>query len=422
MSKSRVSSLAVLAFVLGVAGQAVAAPMHPSERRYPGNFSAYVQSSFELLADSDNNSLVYFIPKIGGVAILAPQSSDPAPQFAITAYMPTDGIFTGKVLTAMGGTLSPTADLGALQALQNEAQTQGLVIAPAPVKSATTIFSIFGQQNLVGRVDAACIAKEVIIIMDGQTFINKVPECKVKNEFGDMVLTDTMYQFSSVRAPPNGTANQNISFQATVLPAKATQLRNKMNTGAAWNDILYSTIQWEVGTQSLTRQARVTVNWQSVFEQASAFAAFHANACIDVEISAFFQRVATCQGGPTPCGVLVEYRQTNGTWSTQAPNNASFISAVNALEQTLRNELFTQIRAVNGPVSTEARAVFTLRANYEKIITNRNEVIYFTYNEGPKAFGANTTLNLDCMLGGYEAGVVFWDMLQPRCRARVGQP
>ncbi|RKG56438.1 hypothetical protein D7X30_22955 [Corallococcus sp. AB011P] len=421
MRNSKVSTLAALALITGAVNEAAAAPMSPTARPPPGIYSAQVVADFELLADSDSPNLVYFVPKLGNLAVQSPQSPSPIPRFQINSYYPPNGVLMGEELTLMGGTLSPTADIGALQRLQTEAALQGIQIAPAPVRSARTTFNLFAQQGLTGRVETQCVMEEYIIILpNGNQLKQRVPKCKVLDLNGNFVDSNVVYKFTSSPAPANSTANQNISFQAMLLPAWTESLKTSMMFGDQLDASLSATTEWQISANTLTRQARLTINWQSLFEQASAYTAFHLNSCVEVEISAFFERLATCEGGTQPCGVYIEYRQTDGTWSDDAPEDASFIAIVEALRQSLEKELFTKVEAVNGPVSTEPTAIFTLRANYEKIVTTRNEVMSIAYNQGPVPFNANTTLNIDCVVGGFGYPVVY-DMDKPACRARVGQ-
>jgi hypothetical protein len=413
----------LIALALGAAGTAGAVPMHPGDRPPPGQFSAQVQSRFTLLADSDNTKLVYYVPKFGNVAVQSPQSTQPVPRFSIYAYYPTSGFFAFQPLTNVGGTLSSTGDIGALQLLQNEASAQGLQIYPAPVSKATTTFMVYGKELDNGRVETQCEWETYTVTgPDGRPVTYRQPNCKVRKPDGTLVNANVMYKFGSISAGANGTANQNISFQATVLPDYNQILRDHMQWAWDWGSLLTARVEWEVKTATLTRQARLTVNWQSLFEQASSFAAYHNNSCVDVEVSTFFQRLATCPGGTGPCGVLVEYRNPDGTFTTAPPHDANFLSVVRALESTLRNELFAAIRPVNGPVSTQANAIFTLRANYEKMLTNRNEVYYVNYNQGPAPFIEATDLTINCMWGGFESGPVYWNMDNAGCRAILGQP
>jgi hypothetical protein len=146
---------------------------------------------------------------------------------------------------------------------------------------------------------------------------------------------------------------------------------------------------------------------------------------VDIELRTFFQQLVQCSQ-ENACGIRIEYLQPNNTWGPRAPNDVNFVNVVNAVQKRLQDELFNEVRKyttpVNGQVSDVTSAVFTLRANYEKLIMNKNEVVYITYNPGPTDVNSSTTLNVTCLLGGFESGMVSWNMNDPGCRALLGQP
>jgi hypothetical protein len=417
--KKSILSAAVVALSLGAMEQAVAAPMNPAARPPPGNWGPIVVDNFTLLADTDNLKLVYYIPRKGGVAVQSPLSTSPIPRFSIYAQYPTSGFFAGQELTQMGGTLSTTSNYSALQTLTSEAAAQGLQVTPAPVTKAKTSFSVLSEQTSDGRAPVECEWESYTGTGPNGPFTIRVPKCFTYKD-GVRVDANVMYKFTNTTLASNGTAAQDVAFQATTMPDYAGDFRYLMTNAVDWDATLFANVEWEVKTANITRQAKITVNWQSVFEQASAFAAYHNNACIDIEVSSFFQRMATCQGGVEPCGIKIEYNN-NGVWTTTMPHDSNFLAVVNALQKTLQDELFASIRPVNGPVSTSTSAVFTLRANYEKIFSNRNEQYLVNYNAGPAPFGASTVLNITCLYGGFEAGRVYWNMNDPGCRAMLGQ-
>ncbi|QRK10236.1 hypothetical protein JQX13_09135 [Archangium violaceum] len=427
MKKSLLSA-AVVAMSVGAAGQAAAAPMSPSARNVAQYFSATVQDAFTLLGDTDDATLVYYVPRRGGVAVQSPLSTSPIPRFQISAYYPSFGFFAGEELVNLGGSLSTTSDLGALSLLQSEATAKGMRITPAPATKAQTKFLLSGYAPPNGRVEVKC-EKETFQITNpttGETRTITVPKCYTHEDPTQPYDLDTnvMYKFNSLPALNGSVVAQDISFQATTLPGWTNQLRTFMATGAQWDNVLSAKIDWEIKTSELTRQARFHVNWKSLFEQASAFAAFHLSSCVDIEVRAFFQRLVQCSA-ENECGIRIEYLQSNGTWGPTAPNDANFINVVNAVQKRLQDELFNEVRKyttpVNGQVSNQTSSIFTLRANYEKLILEKNEVVYIQYNPGPTDFQAPTMLNVSCLTGGFEMGRVNWNMNDPGCRALLGQ-
>ncbi|RKG92504.1 hypothetical protein [Corallococcus terminator] len=409
--------------------QAMAAPMSPSARPVAQNFSATVQDAFTLLGDTDDLKLVYYIPRRGGVAVQSPLSTNPIPRFNITAYTPSFGFFAGEELTTLGGSFSTTSDLGALGLLQTEALNKGFRIAPAPSKAARSQFMLSGYAPPNGRVEIKC-DKEIIQVTSpstGEVRNVTIPKCFTHDDPTQPYDLDTnvMYKFTSAPPVGNSTVAQDIPFQATTLPNWAGPLRAMMSSGGQWDHVVNAQVEWTVRTSELTRQARFNINWKSMFEQASTFAAFHLSSCVDIEVRGFFERLTQCTA-ENACGIRIEYLQTNGTWGPRAPNDANFINVVNAVQQRLQTELFNEVRRyttpVNGQVSNQVNSVFTLRANYEKLILDKNEVVYVQYNPGPTEFNAKTNLNVTCLIGGFESGRTYWDMADAGCRAMLGQP
>ncbi|EPX59898.1 hypothetical protein D187_002642 [Cystobacter fuscus DSM 2262] len=401
--------------------------MSPSSRNVSQYFSATVQDAFTLLGDTDDLSLVYYIPRRGGVAVQSPLSTAPIPRFQVAAYYPSFGFFAGEELANLGGSLSTTSDLGALGLLQSEATARGMRIAPAPASKAQTKFLLSGYAPPNGRIEIKCEKETIEVTTSTGTRTVTIPKCFTHQDPNQPYDLDTnvMYKFNSLPALSGSVVAQDISFQATTLPGWTNQLRTLMATGAQWDNILSAEINWEIKTSELTRQARFNVNWKSLFEQASAFAAVHLSSCVDIEVRAFFQRLVQCSA-ENACGIRIEYLQSNGTWGPTAPNDANFINVVNAVQKRLQDELFNEVRKyttpVNGQVSNQATSIFTLRANYEKLILEKNEVVYIQYNPGPTEMQFPTMLNVSCLTGGFEMGRVNWNMNDPGCRALLGQP
>ncbi|MCP3164008.1 hypothetical protein [Myxococcus qinghaiensis] len=420
--KKFLSATAAAALSL-TATQALAAPMSPSAKPMAQHFSPTVQDAFTLLGDTDNNNLVYYVPRRGGIAVQSPASTNPIPRFQISGFVPIYGWFAGLELANLGGSFSTTSDLGALNLLSTEAAAKGFQIAPAPAARSTTQFLLSGFAPVNGRVEIDCEFE--ILIVNGREV--KVPNCFTHLDPTQPYSLDTnvMYKFNTFPTVGGSVVAQDVAFQATTLPTWSNQLRALMATGAQWDNIMTAQVDWDIKTHNLTRQARFTVNWRSLFEQASAFAAFHLSSCVDIEVRAFFERLVTCSS-ENACGIRIEYLGSNGVWGPTAPNDANFINVVNAVQARLQDELFNEVRRyttpVNGQVSNQTNSIFTMRANYEKLILERNEVTYIQYNPGPTDFTVKTNLNVTCLMDGFEMGRVRWNMDDPGCRALLGQP
>ncbi|EPX65169.1 hypothetical protein D187_000594 [Cystobacter fuscus DSM 2262] len=419
---------AVLAVVsVASSGQVAAAPMSPSANPVAQHFSATVQDAFTLLADTEDPLLIYYVPRRGGVAVQYPLSTSPSPRFQVGAYTPASGFFAGAELTNMSGTLSTLSHLGVLQQLQDEATAQGFYVTPAPAAKARTRFLVSGYEVTQGRIDVACTREFIQVTTSTGVRRVAVPKCYTRQDPTQPYGLDTnvMYRFTSANASSGSVVAQDISFQATTLPGWADALRLLMATGGQWDHLLTAKIDWEIKTSELSRQARFSVNWQTLLERAGAHAATCFDSCVDAEVRAFFEQLVPCAAENT-CGIRIEYPQANGTWGPQAPGEASFANVVSAVQRRLQEELFNEVRKytppVNGQVSDERTASFTPRANYDKLTLGKNELVYITYNPGAPSVNAATTLNVACLLGGFEQGRVTWNLNDPGCRALLGQP
>jgi hypothetical protein len=277
-----------------------------------------------------------------------------------------------------------------------------------------------------GLLDVKCTMDKIDITKNGVTTTRNVPVCHIKRDADDVEYqmdTNVMYKFVHTKLSNNSTASQNVSFQATTMPDWTEQLRTLMSAGGQWDNVLSSNVKWTIKTSSLTRQARAHISWHRLFEQASTFAAIHLNSCVDVQVQSFFSKLVDCNA-EDECGVRMEYLQPDGTtWGPKAPNDANFVNVINALDTQLRGEIFNEvaISPTLGRVSTDNSAIFTLRANYEKVTLDRNEVREVVYNPGPTTAEATTALNIDCLLGGFEDGRVSWDLSRSGCAALLGR-
>lgn len=417
-----------IALALAPLALAQAAPMSPSARDVAGSFSPAVQDAFTLLADTDNANLVYYVPRRGGVAVQSPLSASPVPRFQIFGLTPSYGVWAGMEMASLGGTLSTTADLGALGLLQAEAAAKGYTITPAPARTATTVFMATGYELPAGGLQLTCTTEtlEITNPTTGVTRTINIPHCTIPGDPENTYDVDTnvMYKWASLPALSKSVVAQNVTFQATTLPSWTPQLRALMGAGGQWDNVLTGRIQWDIQTGNLTRQARFHINWQALFERASAYVGVHYGWWVDSDVRAFFQQLVQCSA-ENECGVRVEYLQPNGTWGPVAPNDANFVNVAQAMQRSIELDLFNRVRVLTSPVfapvSSRSYAVFTIRANYEKLMMSTNEVRYISWNPGPEDFGASTELNVSCLMGGFELGKVTWNMDDPGCKAMLGQ-
>lgn len=418
MKTSYLSKVAIAVSALLVMG-AQAAPMAQSEKDITGHFSVDTQLKFNLFADNQDAKLVWYVPKEGQVAISGATTATPRPRFSVLSRFNTSGFWAGQEQAVIGGAFDTTGNRGALLKLEAEAKAKGWRISPAPASKATTRFMLsdiyFSGQ---GRAQIQCENKDGIF--NGIPFT--VPECKVLDDDGQWVNTDVLTSFLTTSPTGLTSTSTYIPFQAVTNPNIVNEVRELMSSGSNWDAHIQATTQWELTTESKTQVARINIDWARTFEQASTFFAIHYNSCLEVEVQTFFRRLLDNQNGES--GITIEYRQPDGTYSDNPTNIAQFDMAVQSLYQSVRDELFVELRDYGqsqiGRVNTEARAVFTMRANYEKLIFKRNETRYLTWNPGSKITNAQTNMTIQCVKGGFGLPV-SWDMDDAACREIVGQ-
>ena len=170
------------------------------------------------------------------------------------------------------------------------------------------------------------------------------------------------------------------SFQLVTTPSATPEIRQIMMSGANWDASIQATTDWQLTTHARTQIARINIDWERVFQQASTYTAVHLNSCVEAEIETFFRRLLDNQNGQT--GITIEYKQPDGSYSENLII-AQFDQAVQSLYESIRDELFVELRDFGqsqlGNVDNEpSGAVFTLRANYEKLVFRRNESRYLT--------------------------------------------
>lgn len=398
---------------------ATAAPMDPTENPIAKEFTVDVQRAFHLYGDTLDPKLVWYVAKQGMVALNGTSTGLPQPRFSVYSRMPWNGVFAGENLVYFGGAFDTTGNLGDLNRLQAEAHAKGMTISPAKASSASTKFLATGfEVGADGRVDTKCEFEEWTA-PNGNVVL--VPICEAMSRDGEYRTSDFMYQFRSAVPRGNSSTSEYIPFQGTTMPGWDFTIGDLMATGSNWDANLQGVVEWELTTEAKTRVARIVVDWKRTFEQASTFTALHNWSCVDIEIQTFFRRLVDNPDGNS--GITVEYLHPDGIYRQDPVDDAQFHKVVDGVYQDMRNELFNEMRDYGqsqlGPVNTEATAVFTMRANYEKLIFERNETRYIAWNPGTSITNANTNMTVSCVKGGFGMPVV-WDMDTAACRDLAG--
>lgn len=416
MNFTKKAHIVALASAIALPMLANASPVAPEQKPVPVRFSAEVLANFELYADSDNNKLVWYVPKYGSVAMLGTPSA-PVPRFNANYFTEFSGAFAGQTVAVLGGSFSTAGFAPQRTQLQTEATRLGVQIAPAQAKKATTKFIVSGLDT-DGKLHANCTTTKLLVTnpVTGLTTEVSMPKCEVVYEDGTIKEVDTIQKFTALVPTGQTSVSTSIPFQAKTTPDYTNSVTTNLASGANFDESLSAVVDWEIPTSSITRTARFTINYNQVFEKATTFAAIHDWACVDIEVSTFFQRLV--RDG----SIKVEYLNANNQWVLNAPNASDFVGAVAALEREIRNEIFSEMTSYAQPnlpnVSRQASAVFTLRANYEKQIFSVNETRVFNYNPGPVIKTARTDMFVGCLTGGF--GVPVTASTAPNCKALFG--
>lgn len=385
-----------------------------------------MRTQFELYGDSHNTKLIWYVPKNGKVGVDGASTGAPRVRFAASTITPTTGMFAGQVLTKLGGSFDTTGNAGAISRLATLFSSKGYQVTPAPSKSATTDFIVNTFLSVNGRPDIDCEAD--IIFGTQECYVWE--DVETRDPFGNIIIerqkrsVDTVYQYVALAPSGNSSVSQSIPFQATLLPGADTLIQQKLDVGAQWDDLFTVATKWSVETRTPIAIGRMSIHWEKVFEQAEAYFSLHNNACIDIELRAFFRRITECGSGEA-CGIKVEFIQPNQTWGmTPPPGSEDWAAEVyKMVDEKIRPELVKQVNLLTEPVlgqvSTNRDSFFTLRANYQKLLVTKNEVQYLYWKGKDAVENPSTVMNVDCLKGTLN-GVISWDTTQASCRQLLG--
>jgi hypothetical protein len=412
-----------LALVIGstllASGIVSAYPMNPTENNVAQYFSVDMQDKYYLYADSQDAKLIWFVPKMGFIASKG-RGNRIAPNFNGSETTPSFGtwpaIRPGESQVRLGGSFNTTGDIESLKILKREARAKGYNIAPAMVNRAKSTFIVEGTDiDGDGNIDVNCTQKPYNV----NGYKSTIHICSVTAADGTKKEVSTLER-ATFKVPEGRTSvSTRIPFQILSLPDSniSADISNTLMDGGSLDHYYQFVISWNLNTASSTRVARITVDWNQTFEQASKFLAVRGFLCNRIEIRKFFKKLV--QEGK---GVVVEYRHADGSYHPEATDDAQFIKVVEGVRKELRDELFQQVREYSqsqlGTVSTNVRSFFTLRANYEKQIFKRHETRYVNWNPGMKMESPQTNMGIDCVQGGFGLPVKWSN--SPECQAVVG--
>lgn len=412
-------------FLLAASSSVFAAPMAPKDEWIKSNFSPEVVSYFKIFSDSELGDRIYYVPRFGTIADLG---GNGLPAFGASYVVPSTGFFAGEQLVRFGGSFSTLGYKPQLKKLFDEAASKGYTAYPAPVdKQATkTRFFVGGTITDNGRVDLTC-EKETLTNSKGKEYT--IPHCFLFNDKTKEYDLETNVVSKLISSNVNSsTADATLSFQALSTSANSNAIGEAMQNGRNWSDLFFTEVEWTIPTEQKSYRADLIVHWKRLFEQLDAYAAIHNNACVDVEVKYFMQKVLGCEAG-NECGVDVLYwvkDPATGVEKTQKtpPSNADFLAVVEEARKKLQDELFNKIEAFDKPVlgrvDQSSSAVFTLKANYEKRTREENDKYIVQYNPGKLDVTSTTTLQISCLSSDGPGTFVSWNKDRAECKQALG--
>ncbi|MBP9707767.1 MAG: hypothetical protein KBD78_08985 [Oligoflexales bacterium] len=131
------------------------------------------------------------------------------------------------------------------------------------------------------------------------------------------------------------------------------------------------TVYYSAGTGF---KAVVEVNFEKLFENFHAYAAYHDGVCTDIEIETFWRKEGLCvDKSPDECSIKVDYWDDRGnkldnvTIDPDSKNAEKVLQAIERLKDQLQDEMLIPLEQKLSPADTKKPSFgFKLSAKYEK--------------------------------------------------------
>lgn len=348
---SSMSRLILGAGVLGLAGPALAYPIDPSKRPVQIGQTEDVDHSFTLAYDNVNPNVVYYAPKGGRVALM---NGMPLLGFAL---LPSG---EGLLMTQLEfGVFGPEK-----QKLFNAITAAGKTAVPFPYTRTKVKPLVPGFNPDTGEALANCVQIE-----DPATGTTR-EECE------ERVFKELKY---SQKGPSLG---ENVALTALLNGYGAVIYKQFLKGGNA----LQINLDAEYYKAGTSFKAVVTVDYDKLFENFHAYAAFHDGFCTDIEVETFWQKEGLClDRQPSECGIFVKYVDDQGhevLTPTIDPDDKEqqekVLQSIERLRQKLEDEMLEPMAASLDAVDTSKPSFgFKLSAKYEKKMVGKKATFEF---------------------------------------------
>jgi hypothetical protein len=333
-------SIVTLAFTLSA--KVGAYPMDPAKLKPRIDLPNEV-SNFTLAHDSFDPKLIYVQPKTGVLATV-----NGLPMISLAKYK------TGSTLR---GILNMQYDLSIQgrekEILYNALKAKGYTPSPLPISSVAVVPLLPGwdrehNSNLCGEtIDEATGEKEVVC---------------------DSLVEKVRY---TEKGPGLG---ENVAMSVILSSIGAQTVDRLLSGGNAFP--IEVNAKYFAAAPAYT--AKIKVNYEKLAESFASFAAYHDGRCIDVQVSAFWQKEELCKDkDPSQCSVLMTITDNTGKEvsniftdpeSKNSENIKNFHESVELLRKKFEDEML--VKEAIASVDKSINSVFTLRADYRKVTKN----------------------------------------------------
>lgn len=313
-------------------------------------------TQFTLAYDDQNNSIIYYAPKLGRIATL---NGQPLLGFAV---LPSTG----------EGFLNAQIEFGVFGADRN---------------------LLLGAIRAAGKIPVAWPYRRTKVVPN-TPYINPETGQEICEDVPDPSTGGTIHDCSGqifkqiVFSSKGPTLGENISISAQLKPVGAAVYQTFLASGNA----LEVGLDGEYYAAGTSFTATVTVNYSRLFTNYRSYASSSCWIfCSNRQVETFFKNETLCAGRPaSQCGVFITYRDGRTgnviTTPTIDPNNAEqqkqVIQAADRLALTLRDQMFAPISQNLGPLDHSRPFGYKLDEKYERQYREMNASFTFVSPNG----------------------------------------
>lgn len=352
------------------ASAAHAYPVDPAKVPVDVGQDPKADHDFTLAFDSADQSIVYYAPKGGRVAIM-----NGMPLVGFSTIPTGEGFLNAQFEF---GTFGPEKE-----ALFQAIQGRGYRPVPFPYTKTAIVPVTPGIDPNTGK-----------------RFCQKVTDPATGEESEE--CDDSLY--SAVMYSKSGPAlGEYVALSASLTKFGAAIMGSMLRGGNAVQ-INMNAEYYKAGTAFT---AVVTVNYSKLFENFHAYAAFHGGFCTDIQVEAFWRNEGLCFGKPaSDCSVNIDFTDARGRKINNVTVDPDFadqqnqlLQVVDRLRDKLEDEMLTPLGPQLGPLDTSKPTYgFKLNAQYERQNVEKHAQFTFKSPNGVNVGHTTIPAGIACVL------------------------